>query len=283
MSKRIYCFLFVAVLMMVFISGCGINSKTDPFSANANVEVTLFAAKSLNSSLDEIISLYAEDNPSVMIRTNYDSSGTLMTQIIEGGATCDVFLSASPKQVDELEEEGMTIKDTRSDLLKNQMCVVTFPGSGTQVSGLLDMGKAKSLAIAAESVPIGSYTRKALVNAGLISIKDKSGITSIDISDALGGVEINECSNVGAVVAAVAEQSNEVGTVYYSDIYGYEDKLQILETVPEDLSGEIVYPVVQVSNAEASDAERAEALKFIEFLNSEKAKAVFEKHKFIMY
>ena len=52
-------------------------------------------------------------------------------------------------------------------------------------------------------------------------------------------MEINECANVGAVTAAVAEGSNEVGTVYYSDTYGFEDRLQILEVVPYELTGNV--------------------------------------------
>ena len=77
-------------------------------------------------------------------------------------------------------------------------------GSGTEVTGLSDIGKAKSIALADGSVPVGKYTRQAMVNAGMLDkVDDVSQITTSEIQEALGGVEINECANVGAVTAAV--------------------------------------------------------------------------------
>ena len=109
---------------------------------------------------------------------------------------------------------------------------------------------------------------------------DVSTITTDEVSKALGGVEINECANVGAVTSAVAEESNEVGTVYYSDTYGLEDKLDILEVVPYDLTGDVIYPIAEVVNKEADDAEKAAAVDFIKFLVSDDAKAIFRKYYF---
>ena len=92
---------------------------------------------------------------------------------------------------------------------------------------------------------------------------DVSQITTSEIQEALGGVEINECANVGAVTAAVAEGSNEVGTVYYSDTYGFEDRLQILEVVPYELTGTVIYPVAQIINKEADELEQSAAEDFM--------------------
>lgn len=280
--NRIISLIFVFILSAYGLCGCGALNTLNGADSKSEIVITLFAAKSLNSVMDELIGIYTDKKPEVKVQTNYDSSGTLMMQITEGGGACDVFFSASPKQVDTLEEKGLTIQGTRNNLLHNQMCVVTGVGSGTEVTGLMDMYKAKSLAIAGQSVPIGNYTRKALINLGILEEKaDGVEITSKDISVALGNVEVNECANVGAVVSAVAEHSNEVGTVYYSDMSGYEDSLQILEIVPIDITGEIIYPVVQVQNKEANEAEILEAAAFIEFLKSAEAKAVFEKYHFI--
>ena len=143
------------------------------------------------------------------------------------------------------------------------------------------MSKASSIALADGSVPVGKYTRQAMVNAGMLEkADDVSKISTTDISEALGGVEINECANVGAVTSAVAEGSNEVGTVYYSDTYGYEDDLNILQTVSYDLTGNVIYPIAQVKNDEASDAEVSEAKDFIDFVTSDKAKTIFQKYYF---
>jgi molybdate transport system substrate-binding protein len=242
--------------------------------------ITVFAAKSLNTVMEELITMFEEENPSVTILGSYDSSGTLMNQILEG-AECDVFFSAAQKQMNSLEDEGLIVDGTRHNIVNNQVCVVTYKGSGTEVTGLEDISKASSFALADGSVPVGKYTRQALVNAGMLDAADDvSAITTDEVSKALDGIEINECANVGAVAAAVAEGSNEVGTVYYSDTYGYEDTLEILEYVSYDLTGNVIYPAAQVVNKEADDAQNAAALAFVNFLTSDEAKEVFDSYYF---
>lgn len=242
--------------------------------------VTIFAAKSLNTVLEELIGMYEEEHPKVEIVGSYDSSGTLMTQI-EEGAACDIFFSAAQKQMNELEEKGYLTEGTRHNVVNNQVCVVTYEGSNTAVTGLADLAKAENMALADGSVPVGKYTRQALVNAGMLpEAEDVSAITTEEVSEALGGIEINECANVGAVTAAVAEGSNEVGTIYYSDSYGFEDKIKILEVVPYDLTGDVIYPIAGTVNEEADEIETAAAEDFIRFLISEEAKAVYEKYYF---
>ena len=86
--------------------------------------------------------------------------------------------------------------------------------------------------------------------------------TTAEVSDALGGVEISEQGNVSQVLTAVAEGSCEVGTTYYSDTYGYEDQIDVLETAQPDLTGNVIYPVCQVVNDEATDSQKAAAADF---------------------
>lgn len=250
----------------------------EPFEVTT---ITLFAAKSLNTVMEELIAEYNKTQPNVTIVGSYDSSGTLMAQI-EEGAACDVFFSAAQKQMDQLQnEDSLVVDGTRYNVVNNQVCVVTYKGSGTKVTGLSDMANAGSIALADGSVPVGKYTRQAMVNAGMLEAADDvSTITTDTISAALNGVEINECANVGAVTAAVAEGSNEVGTVYYSDTYGLEDKLEILEVVPYDLTGNVIYPVAQIQNSEADDLEKAAAVDFVNFLTSDQAKTIFQKYYF---
>ena len=105
----------------------------------SSASITLFAAKSLNQVMEELIVKYNAFQPDVKVVGSYDSSGTLMTQI-EEGAPCDVFFSAAQKQMDELSDKGMIEKNTRADVVNNQVCVVTYPGSGTKVTGLENLG-----------------------------------------------------------------------------------------------------------------------------------------------
>ena len=286
MKKRLIAGL-LAGAMAVSLSGCGASkTKEAPAAGDSAAEaepVTLivFAAASMTETLTEIQEMYKDVAPNVTLVFNFDSSGTLKTQIQEG-ADCDLFISAAQKQMDQLQDEdGLAVDGTRHNVVNNQVCVVTWKGSGTEVNGLSDIGKAKSIALADGSAPVGKYTRQAMVNAGMLNkVDDVSQITTSEIQEALGGVEINECANVGAVTAAVAEGSNEVGTVYYSDTYGFGDRLQILEVVPYELTGNVIYPVAQIINKEADELEQSAAEDFINFLTSDDAKTIFQKYYF---
>ena len=253
-------------------------TAAEPFEATT---VTVFAAKSLNMVMEELIAEYNKTQPNVSIVGSYDSSGTLLTQI-EEGAACDVFFSAAVKQMNQLDEtDGLVVDGTRHNVVNNQVCLVTYKESNTEVTSLEDLNKASSIALADGSVPVGKYTRQALVNAGILEkADDVSTIPTATVSEALGGVEINECANVGAVTSAVAEGSNEVGTVYYSDTYGLEDRLEILQVIPYDLTGDVIYPVAQVQNPEAEELETTAAKEFVDFLITDDAKTIFRKYYF---
>ena len=268
--------------MMAGVLSAGMFS-TGVFAADTDLkgEVNTFIAASLSNAMEEIQKDFNETYPDVEILYNADSSGTLLTQI-EEGAACDVFFSAAVKQMDQLDEtDGLVVDGTRHNVVNNQVCLVTYKGSNTEVTSLEDMSKASSIALADGSVPVGKYTRQALVNAGILEkADDVSTIPTATVSEALGGVEINECANVGAVTSAVAEGSNEVGTVYYSDTYGLEDRLEILQVIPYDLTGDVIYPVAQVQNLEAEELESTTAKEFIDFLITDDAKTIFQKYYF---
>ena len=254
--------------------------ETEKVAEGEKTEVQVFVAASLKNVMEELGAQYEKDNPSVKLVFQADSSGKLLTQIQEGYA-CDVFFSAAQKQMDTLQEEGKLVEGTRQNVVNNQLCVITRKDSGTKVTGLETLKDAKSIALADGTVPVGRYTRKALVSLGILAeAEDLSKISTKEVSDALGGVEISEQSNVSKVLAAVVEGSSEVGTTYYSDTYGKEADIKILEKVPYDLTGNVIYPISQVVNDEASEAEVTEAKKFIDFVCSDAAKETFQKYYF---
>ena len=255
-------------------SGSGTDTETE------ETEIQVFIAASLNTVMTELADMYNEEHPEVKITYNPDSSGTLLTQI-EEGYECDIFFSAAQKQMDDLEADGLMVEGTRADVVNNQVVVVSLKDSGTKVTGLENLGEAESIALAGGSVPVGRYTRQALINLGILpKTDDPASITTEEVSEALGGVEISEQDNVSKVLTAVAEGSCEVGTTYYSDTYGYEDQLDILQTVSYDLTGDVIYPIARVVNEEADDTQTAAAEDFLEFILSDKAKAVFESYYF---
>lgn len=274
MRKKHAGIILTTILAASIFAGCG--SKAS--DKKEEVTITVFAAKSLNQVMEELIAEFQKTHENVNVQGSYDSSGTLMVQI-EEGADCDVFFSAAVKQLDET--DGLVVEGTRHNVVNNQVCVVTYKGSNTKVTGLMDIKNAGSIALADGSVPVGKYTRQAMVNAGMLEkADDVSKISTTDISEALGGVEINECANVGVVTSAVAEGSNEVGTVYYSDTYGLEDRIEILEKIPYDLTGDVIYPVAQIQNSGADEAEAATAKEFVDFLITDDAKEIFQKYYF---
>lgn len=301
MKKKVISLMLVAA-MGLSLAACG-NKNTDQGAAtdaSAKTEqtdaseaapetadqldsttITVFAAASLENALNEVIEKYNESQPNVTVVPSYDSSGTLLAQI-EEGAACDVFFSAAQKQMDTLQNDDQLVVDgTRHNVVNNQVVVITYKGSGTAVTGLENLKDAKSIALADGSVPVGKYTRQALVNAGILDVVDDVSTIPTDVvSQALGGVEINECGNVSAVKTQVAEGSNEVGTVYYSDTYGLGDKLEILQVVSYDLTGNVIYPIAQVQNDEADELEQKAALDFVNFVKSDAAKTIFDSYYF---
>ena len=254
------------------------DSSTDGEAEETEIQV--FIAASLNTVMTELAEMYNEEHPEVKITYNPDSSGTLLTQIQEG-YECDIFFSAAQKQMDDLEADGLMVEGTRADVVNNQVVVVSLKDSGTKVTGLENLNEAESIALAGGSVPVGRYTRQALVNLGTLpETDDPASITTEQVSEALGGVEISEQDNVSKVLTAVVEGSCEVGTTYYSDTYGYEDDLDILQTVSYDLTGDVIYPIARVVNEEADDAQTAAAEDFLQFILSDEAKAVFDSYYF---
>ena len=303
--------VFCAAIMAVAMTGCGGQKSIELIPANENsassvtetsaafpvessgsetaavteptgdkTQIQVFIAASLNTAMTDLAAKYNENHPDVEIVYNADSSGKLMEQI-ENGFACDIFFSAATKQMDQLETDGLLLDGSRKNVVNNQVVVVTRKDSGTAVTGLADIGKASSIAMADGSVPVGKYTRQAMVNLGLLEqTDDVSSITTKEVSDALGGVEISEQGNVSQVLTAVAEGNCEVGTTYYSDTYGYEDQLDILEKVSYDLTGNVIYPIALVKNAEATEAETAAAEEFLTYVTSDETKAVFDSYYF---
>lgn len=274
----------VSILMITCITLAAAIFSSDAASKKKDkglpeAEVTVFAAASMNSSLQDIIKEYNKKNPRVTINVSADSSGALMKQI-EEGAPCDIFFSAAQSNMDELQDKELIVNKSRHNVVNNQLCVITLKGTKTKVKGIGSLNKADSLAIAAASVPVGKYTRQALINKGVFDKgTDPATITTQQLSDALGGVTISEQSNVSKVLSAVNEGSAQVGTTYYSDTYGYDD-VKIIQKVPYKLTGNIIYPVARVKNSRASDAEKAAAKDFAKFMRSKTAKKIYKEHLF---
>ncbi len=288
--KKYVSIILSLMMTMVLLTGCGGNDKaadsgkvsTTPSITKAatltpaptgsagdqigSTEVYVFIAASLSNAMKEVAELYHASQPNVKITYNADSSGTLMTQIQEG-AECDLFFSAAKKQMTTLTEGGLIEPDSSKDLLKNKVVLIKPKNGKTEVTSFEDVSKAKNIALAAEGVPAGDYARDIFKNLG--------------IWDKVSKMEINEGSNVTAVLTAVSEASNEIGVVYESDAVSVKDSVEILATAADtSLTKPVVYPVAQVVNKEADDTQKKAAKDFLAFLSTDEVLKIFEKYGF---
>ena len=285
MKKKILSLMIMVLIVLGCFVGCG-NIKieqenstvgTEWISENvqnsdnvfSEVTLNINVAASLKDTITEISEIYNEIQPNVKIIINADSSGTLQKQIEEAAGTdIDMFFSASTKQMEKLQEEGYIEDNSVSNLLKNQVVLISAKGSGTKVTGFENITNAKNFALAGESVPVGQYSREIFATLG--------------ITGEVNAMEINQCDNVSAVKNAVVEGSNEVGTVYYSDYYLVKDKVDLIVKADESWCNPIVYPVGIVKNPNADENQKKAIEDFNKFLQTDEAKEVFEKYMFIV-
>ncbi len=244
-------------------------SASAPAEETFSGELNLYAAASLNGVLTELIGIYNETQPDVAITLSTGSSGDMKDQILAAdGVDVDLFFSAAMKQMNTLVEEGLVDESGVVQLLKNEVVLIGAKDSGTAVTGFENITDAKNIALADETVPVGSYSREIFTSLG-ISVDDFA--------------EVNTCADVSAVKEAVKEGSNEIGTVYYSDYFSVKDDVDLIEIADQSLYSPCIYPVARVINSAADDAQNAAAEDFLAFLQTDGSKEVFKKYMFSIY
>lgn len=276
------CFLLSMVLILTTtMTAC---SKTETKKEEPK-NVNLFIAASLTDAVGEIVKDFEAENEGVKVVVNADSSGKLKSQILEG-FDCDIFLSASTKEVEELKEKGLVVENSTKDLLENQLAIIASKDYDGQVKGLENIKDAKSIALPYGSVPAGYYARKALISEGIIKSvakdADKATIKAIEgnvVSQALGGLTISEKDNVSSALSAVAEKATEVGFTYVSDAKRNEN-VKVISRIDLEKTGKIKYPIAKIKSKK-DNKDREEIIeKLYQALASDKAKKVYVKYGF---
>ena len=230
-------------------------------SASAD-ELTVSAAISLKDALDEISHLYSADHPAAKVHVNLGSSGTLQRQI-EQGAPVDIFISASPKEMDSLQSQGLLLPGTRKDLVKNSV-VLIVPAGSTTVSDFQDLTKAavKTVAVGEpQTVPAGKYAQEVLTHFGIYDQVKPKLVLAKDVRQVLTYIETGNA---------------DAGIVYATDAK-ISKKVTVVATAPENSHSPVVYPASVIKNSTNPAASKA----FLEFLAGEKARTVFEKYGFV--
>ncbi|MDL2297668.1 molybdate ABC transporter substrate-binding protein [Synergistaceae bacterium OttesenSCG-928-D05] len=247
-----------------------------PQQAFAAKEVTVFAAASMTESMNQIAELYKKVAPDVKIVYNFDSSGTLKTQI-EQGADCDVFISAGQKQMNELDVKAdekanpkkadFLMEGTRFNIVANQVVMIVPKGVNPKdINDFKDVAtdKVKLIALGNSDVPVGQYSEEIYKNLGLWEQINKES-------------KITFASNVKEVLSQVAAGAVDCGIVYGTDA-ATSKAVDVVAKAPADSHKPIVYPAAIMKKAKDADAAKA----FIAFLKGPEASAAFEAVGFVI-
>jgi molybdate transport system substrate-binding protein len=267
-SKTISIFS-LGILSSMLLAGCNSPQTIQPDHStperSSTTELTVSAAASLQDVMKAIKPLYEEAYPDREIVYNFASSGSLQRQI-EQGAPVDVFISAAINKMDTLEEKDLIVTETRRDLLKNQMVLVTEEGNkaNLNITDFQDLTTDQVNLIALgepESVPAGKYAQEVLVS---FNIADKVN------SKAVYGKDVRQVLNY------VATGNVEAGIVYRTDAQ-VSDNVEIIAVAPEESHSPVIYPVAVIKDSDTPEVGK----ELIEFFTTDEAQAVFEEYGFV--
>jgi len=266
MKKQILTLLTVFLLASIF-TGCNSAQKS-----KGPVTLNIFAAASMTETLTEIGDKYMEANPNVTLNFNFDSSGTLKTQI-EEGAQCDVFISAAEKQMNQLDKSSdseknpdgldFVLEGSRFNLLENKVALAVSGSNKADINSYDDMVAALNagslfMAIGNEDVPVGQYTRKIF------------DYYKLDENALAENGQLTYGSNVKEVTTQISEETVDCGIIYQTD--AYSAGLTVVDVATEEMCGQVIYPAAVLNISENQDAAKA----FLEYLKTETASKIFE-------
>lgn len=263
--------VLMLMLLMTSMSACSnssppvkdVDNTQDVDTSTEKVDIMVSAAISLTDAMEELKNIYEEENQKVNIIYNFGASGALMQQI-EEGAPVDLFLSAAQKQMNELEDKDLIIKESRLDFVGNDLVLIVNENHQDTIKSVNDLLNLKDEKIAMgepESVPAGKYTADTLTNLGLYD-------------DLLDNIVFTK--NVRQVITYVDSENAVAGFCYGSDTTIATNSV-ITEFVKEESHEPIIYPAAIIKDSK--NPETAEG--FLNFITTNKAKEVFEKHGFI--
>jgi molybdate transport system substrate-binding protein len=232
-------------------------------ASQAGDNVLVFAAASLKNALDAINDSWKADGhePATI---SYAASSALAKQI-EGGAPADVFISADLDWMKYLSDKKLTKSDTEVQLLGNRIVLIAGKDSSaaTTIEPNFDLAKLLGdgkLAMAdVKAVPAGKYGKAALEKLGVWSSVEN---------------KVAQAENVRAALKLVATGEAPLGIVYQTDAAA-DPEVKIIATFPQETHAPIIYPA-----AVLADSKNEDAIKFLDYLKSAKAKPLFEEQGF---
>ena len=275
--KKLFAMLIAAVMVLSF-AACAAPATEETAAPEETVpeaepvELIVFAAASMTETMNQIAELYKAKAPNVTLTYNFDSSGTLKTQIQEG-AECDLFISAGQKQMNQLDitadpevntdKLDFVLEDTRINLLENRVTLCVPEGNPKDIKSFDDLAdKLKEgsvlMAMGNSDVPVGQYTQKILAFYGLDEEKlAKDGV-------------ITYGTNVKEVTTQVTEASVDCGVVYCTD--AFSAGLTPVDYATKEMCGQVIYPAAVLNISGNQEATK----EFLAYLQTDEAMKVFE-------
>jgi len=275
-------FLLLALPLALSVTSCSRQKDTIKYT-----ELVVFAAASMTETMEQIAGLYKKTAPNVKLTFNFDSSGTLKTQIQEG-ADCDIFISAGQRQMDQLDSAANTsvntegldfvLQGTRINFLENKVTLCVPKGNPAGIKSFTDLADKLAnnktpdsrlstpdsplpilLAMGNSDVPVGQYTQRIL------------SFFKLDEETLANDGKITYGTNVKEVTTQIAASSVSCGVVYCTD--AYSAGLEIVDYAAVEMCGQVIYPAAVIKTGKNPDAAKA----FLEYLKTDEALAVFEK------
>ena len=277
--RRRWMSAILALTMALALTACGgassaassvASSAAASSEAAQSVELIVFAAASLTETLNAIGESYTAEHPEVTFRFNFDSSGTLKTQIQEG-ADCDLFISAGQKQMNQLDitasaavnKDGLDFvdADSRVNLLENKVVLCVPEGSDKGIDSfdaLAEHLKAQDIlfCMGNSDVPVGQYTLKIFNYYGI----DETAVAN----------KLTYGNNVKEVTSQVSEGAVDCGIIYATD--AHSANLTVVDSATAEMCGQVIYPAAVLKAAPNAEA----AKEFLAYLQTDKAMTVFE-------
>jgi len=272
MKKHLSLLLMVSLLFSLAACGGIQESSSTKDPAETSTEIFVFAAASMQESLNAAIEGYKSLAPEVTVVATYDSSGTLLTQIKEG-APCDLFISAAPKQINALDgalignteknPDGldMVVEGSRLNLLENKVMLAVPEGNPAGIEAFDQLADSLKnddvmLAVGNSDVPVGQYTQKIFAYYEI----DESAIAS----------KLTYGSNAKEVTTQISEGTVDCGIIYGTD--AFSAGLAVVDSATAEMCGQVIYPAAVINSGDQPEAAQA----FLDYLCTDEALAHFE-------
>jgi molybdate transport system substrate-binding protein len=258
--------LYIPVRSVANAMGYGVSATNQNGVVTADittkVDLTISAAASLKDAMGEIKTLYLAEKPKTNLIINFGGSGALQQQI-EQGADVDLFFSAATANMDNLKNKGLLIDSTVRNLLGNKLVLVVPNDSSLAIKSFADVTdeSVKKIALGeASTVPAGKYAEQVFSYLKILEQVKAKAVYGSDVKQVLNWVETGNVDS---------------GVVYLTDAK-ISSKVKVVATAPAGSHKAIVYPAALIKTTNNYTASR----DFLNFLTSDKARAVFDKYGF---